>query len=83
MSERIVVYVDSNEYAVAREVAEVLRKNFGCVIVVKDLDVADYVASERVAVERKTVIDLVNSIKDGRLFDQVKRLKQLTRDQYS
>ena len=37
------------------------------------LDVADYLLSERVAVEHKTVRDFVDSIIDGRLISQLKR----------
>jgi ERCC4-related helicase len=36
----------------------------------------DYILSERVAVERKTVNDFASSIIDGRLFDQASTLKE-------
>ncbi len=36
----------------------------------------DFVLSDRVAVERKTVDDFANSIVDGRLFSQAKTLKE-------
>ena len=39
------------------------------------LDIADYILSDRVAVEVKLVPDFVNSIMDGRLFEQLKNLK--------
>jgi Fanconi anemia group M protein len=35
----------------------------------------DYIVSDRVGVERKTVHDLSNSLVDGRLFDQTSRLR--------
>lgn len=38
------------------------------------LEIADYVVSERVAVERKAAADFVASLKDGRLFEQAERL---------
>jgi len=41
---------------------------------VTKLDVGDYVASQRVCVERKTCGDLASSIVDGRLFEQVSNL---------
>lgn len=44
-------------------------------VVEKQLGVADFLLSERVAVERKTVDDFLQSIIDGRLFKQVKNLK--------
>lgn len=41
----------------------------------KTLEIGDYICSERVAVEIKNVEDFVNSIVDGRLLSQAKRLK--------
>ncbi|MCK4428846.1 MAG: hypothetical protein KAU95_00615 [Candidatus Aenigmarchaeota archaeon] len=49
-------------------------KNFGCIIEEEKLEVADYVLSDRVAIERKTYSDLVSSIRDLRLFSQLKEL---------
>lgn len=43
--------------------------------IIERLEVADYVLSEEVAVERKGVDDFVNSIFDGRLFEQIKVLR--------
>ncbi len=40
------------------------------------LDVGDYILSDRVGVEFKTIHDFVDSIVDGRLLDQIKKLKQ-------
>lgn len=42
----------------------------------KQLDIGDYLVSERVGVERKEVEDFIASIMDGRLFQQVKALKR-------
>lgn len=42
----------------------------------KQLDVGDYLISERVGVERKEAEDFVASVMDGRLFQQVKALKR-------
>jgi Fanconi anemia group M protein len=44
--------------------------------VLTSLSVADYVLSERVAVELKTVEDFVSSIIDGRLLQQLRDLRQ-------
>ena len=41
----------------------------------KQLDVGDYLISERVGIERKEVDDFLSSMMDGRLFSQVKALK--------
>lgn len=43
---------------------------------IETLDVGDYIISDRLCVERKTVQDFEKSIIDGRLFDQVERMKQ-------
>lgn len=40
------------------------------------LDVADYIISDRVGIERKTVGDFLNSVIDQRLFDQLSRLNK-------
>jgi Fanconi anemia group M protein len=58
-----------------REVADHL-KLVGAVVNKTNLDLADFVCSERVAIERKTHSDFVASVVDGRLFDQVRALKE-------
>jgi Fanconi anemia group M protein len=45
----------------------------------RQLDVGDFVLSDRVAVERKTTADFVDSLVDGRLFDQLRQLKAYPR----
>ena len=40
----------------------------------ESLSVADYVVSNRIGIERKTGMDFVSSIIDGRLFEQLERL---------
>lgn len=40
----------------------------------KKLEVGDFILSERVCVEKKTVRDFLQSLIDGRLFEQVKNL---------
>ncbi|MCD6524403.1 MAG: DEAD/DEAH box helicase [Thermococcus sp.] len=69
----IVVYVDSREL---RSGVPKILKELGAEIEVKTLDVADYVVSEEVGIERKSANDFIQSIIDGRLFDQVERLKR-------
>lgn len=66
----IIIYADSRE---ANRISKILKDK--CRIEEKQLDVADYVLSEDVGVERKTTDDFVNSIIDGRLFAQVKEMK--------
>jgi DNA excision repair protein ERCC-4 len=50
--------------------------NMGVSVIFKQLPVGDYIVSEGVLIERKRIDDLVKSVFDGRLFDQVRRLKQ-------
>lgn len=67
------VIVDSRE--LRSEVVKHLRE-IGARIEIRNLEVADYVVSDRVAVERKTVEDFLGSIiQKDRLFSQVARLK--------
>jgi Fanconi anemia group M protein len=54
-------------------VRELARK--GIVVDSRQLDVGDYVLSERLAVERKEAGDFLSSLMDGRLFSQLKMLK--------
>jgi len=71
---RVVVNVDSRE--MRSGIVKMLREK-GAEIVVKNLDVADYVLSDRVAVERKTAEDFVNSIVDeAKIFSQIMNLKR-------
>ncbi|HDI86120.1 MAG TPA: DEAD/DEAH box helicase [Candidatus Korarchaeota archaeon] len=44
---------------------------------VSRLEVGDFVLSDRVAVERKTVEDLAASLVDGRIFEQIHRLREV------
>lgn len=69
----IVIYVDSRE--LKSQVPKVL-KELGAHLEVKTLDIGDYIVSEDVAVERKAANDFIQSIIDGRLFEQARRLKE-------
>ncbi|NJE04949.1 DEAD/DEAH box helicase [Thermococcus sp. M36] len=69
----IVVYVDSREL---RSGVPKHLKELGAEVEVRTLDIADYVVSEEVGIERKSANDFIQSIIDGRLFDQVERLKK-------
>ncbi len=66
------IIADTREFnsAVVRELS---RK--GLIVESQQLDVADYVLSDRLAVERKEVSDFIRSLMDGRLFSQLKMLK--------
>lgn len=71
-AEQIVVYVDTREQNSA--IAEKL-KEMGCDVRVKMLDLGDYVLSDGIVAERKTTEDFLQSIIDGRLFEQLDRMK--------
>ncbi|MFH0860992.1 MAG: DEAD/DEAH box helicase [Candidatus Altiarchaeota archaeon] len=45
-----------------------------CAVELKQLEIADYILSDRVAVERKTVDDFLQSIVDRRLFNQASEM---------
>ncbi len=69
-----VIYIDTRE--MRSGIAKRLKEK-GARIEVVNLDVADYVLSERVGIERKTVDDFLDSIISGeRLFSQIINLKR-------
>ncbi|AEA47754.1 DEAD/DEAH box helicase [Archaeoglobus veneficus] len=72
---KAVVYVDSRESSSG--IAKKLSR-LGFSIKIQNLEVADYVVSDRVAIERKTTEDFVESIvnKDRDIFSQLVRLKK-------
>jgi len=54
-------------------------KNFGCEIQEENLEIGDYLLSDRVVIERKSFSDFAASIKDLRLFKQVQELSKFER----
>ncbi len=66
--DQILVYVDTREHSstVAKELEEL-----GALIKIKQLDVGDYVLSDDVVIERKSTEDFLESMLDGRLFNQL------------
>lgn len=68
----IVIYADNRE--LNSNVANILRKR--CVVREKQLAAGDYLLSRSVAAERKTTSDFLQSMIDGRLFDQLSRIKE-------
>ncbi len=60
----------------SREMGPVVRQLslLGADIEQKRLEVGDFICSDRVAFERKTVSDFLESLTDGRLFAQIKDL---------
>jgi len=70
---KVIIAVDHREYrsSVVRSLSQK-----GVAVNSKQLDVADYVLSSRIGVERKQVDDFLNSLINGKLFQQVQRLRQ-------
>jgi ERCC4-related helicase len=66
------IMVDSRE--TASPVSRILSEH-EVNIKLQKLPTGDYILSERCGVERKSIPDFVSSIKDGRLFNELKRLK--------
>ncbi|WP_048147980.1 DEAD/DEAH box helicase [Palaeococcus ferrophilus] len=69
----VTVYVDSREL---KSGVPKFLKELGAEVVVKTLDVGDYVVADDVAIERKSGNDFIQSIIDGRLFEQMGRLRE-------
>ncbi|AWR94410.1 3'-flap repair endonuclease Xpf [Acidianus brierleyi] len=65
------IYADDREEASG--IPSILR-SLGITVFLRQLSVGDYIVGDNIAVERKSVIDLVNSIFDKRFFDQIGRL---------
>ncbi|MFQ6062129.1 MAG: ERCC4 domain-containing protein, partial [Methanosarcinales archaeon] len=73
--ESVKIYVDNREKP---EVAKTLEK-FGVEIILKNLEVADYILSERVGVQRKITLDLLNGLINKKM-DLFRQLKDLSRN---
>jgi Fanconi anemia group M protein len=71
MTDEVKIFVDKRE--ANSRIAAILSKR--CLVEEKQLPVADYLLSKRVAVERKTSSDFLSSMIDGRLFRQIEELK--------
>lgn len=69
--DRVIIFVDSRENGI-----EEYFKQYGCEVQRKMLLCADYLVSDRVCIERKTVNDFVKSITDKRLFRQLRKMKE-------
>jgi len=67
------VYVDERERD--SPVIPYLKK-LGVAILYTMASAGDYIVSDRIAVERKTIRDLAASLFDGRLVDQARRLSE-------
>lgn len=71
-TDKILIIADNREFA-SRVVKELARLD--CTVKPKQLEVGDYILSERVCAERKSAGDFLASVIDQRLFTQLKDLK--------
>ncbi len=69
---KVIISVDNRE--VGSAAYEHLKKH-ECILSTKNLRVGDYIASERVGIEKKTISDFLNSMFDQRIFRQLSDLK--------
>ncbi len=71
-SEKIKIIVDNREFN-SLVVRELVKRDV--IVEPKQLPMGDYIISDRICIERKLVPDFLQSLIDGRLFLQVKRIK--------
>jgi Fanconi anemia group M protein len=72
-TDRVMVYADCRE--APSQVNAYIEEN-GALVCSNQLKVGDYIASDRVGIERKTVSDFIGSIMDQRLFKQLDELAE-------
>ena len=77
------IIIDSREAAKNKDIVEKLRAK-GVRVAVMELEAGDYYLlarepSKALLVERKTVLDFANSVRDNRVWDQAKRLSEAAR----
>ncbi len=70
-NEKLVIYTDHRENSLIQKL-----KNRNVEVREKQLKVGDYIISDRVGIERKTVKDFLQSMIDGRLFRQMSELSE-------
>jgi Fanconi anemia group M protein len=66
----VIIYADHREH---NKITDILDKK--CTLRRRQLRVADFILGKGVAAERKTDADFLQSLIDGRLFKQLKRMK--------
>lgn len=76
MSRLVRIIVDSREASKARKIVECIKR-LGSRIEIGKLEAGDYVVSEDVGVERKTVSDFVSTLTRRDLFEQLFVLKEV------
>ncbi len=70
------IYVDSREASTKNGLKIVKKLNtLGAKVVIRKLDFGDYIVGEDIAVERKTIHDLISTLTQRFLFDQIFNMK--------
>jgi ERCC4-related helicase len=71
LKNKVLIYVDSRERnsSVAKQL-----ESMGAIIKIKQLEVGDYVLTDEIVCERKTIEDFLESMIDGRLFQQAEKM---------
>jgi ERCC4-type nuclease len=72
-TEKVLVYADSRE---APSQVNSYIEELGALVCCKQLKVGDYIASDRVGIERKTITDFLGSVMNQRLFRQLVELSE-------
>ncbi|KAJ3288554.1 hypothetical protein HK104_008100 [Borealophlyctis nickersoniae] len=72
---RVTVLVDNRE--MRSTICSLLRNKFRVRTEIRQLAIGDYIVSNRIALERKTKTDLLNSVYNKRVFDQIAALKAM------
>ncbi len=72
-NQKVLIYVDTREQ---NSSLIGLLEEKDAIIKVKQIEVGDYVLSDQIVVERKTLEDFLNSIIDGRLFNQLNKMNE-------
>lgn len=71
--EKVLIFIDSRE--IANGILDFFEQ-YDCEIQSKNLLCGDFIISDRVCIERKTVNDFISSITDKRLFQQLALMKE-------
>jgi ERCC4-type nuclease len=72
-----VLFIDSREPASVQKKVNKIGLEYGFVTETKYMDIGDYVFEDReIAIERKTTVDFINSVRDGRINSQLNNLEQ-------
>lgn len=58
-------------------VGDILTRKHGVALTTEALKTGDYIVNDEIVIERKTTLDFVQSIIDGRLFKQIAWMKRL------